>query len=431
MMSRKSFVIIGLLVLAIAGNFACANADARGLRPRATATGSAARIDKPDGEGSVARNDQAAVVDGNSQFAVDLYAKLRTTEGNIFFSPYSISTALAMTYAGARGDTEKQMAETMRFALAQKKLHPAFGALIADLNSRSGKGHEILVANALWGQQGYAFLKPFLDLTRTHYDSGLNEVNFVGATEAARKKINTWVENKTRHKIKELIKPGILDTLTRLVLTNAIYFKGNWASQFQESRTADAPFTLVTGEKIKAPMMSQAGEFRYYEEKDFQALEMPYEGDDMAMTIFLPKKADGLAALEETLTTAKLEQCLSNLRKVKIMILFPKFTMTSQFSLGDVLKAMGMPDAFSAKADFSGMNGKKDLFISAVLHKAFVEVNEEGTEAAAATAVVISLRSVGVQRPLLFKADHPFFFVIRDTQKKSVLFMGRVMNPAS
>jgi len=266
-MSGKSFIVIGLLVLAMVGNFACADADARTLTPVPAAAGSAAKSDKPDVGASVTQNDQAAVVAGNSQFAFDLYAKLRTTEGNLFFSPYSISTALAMTYAGARGSTEKQMAGTMHFALDQKRLHPTFGALIADLNSRSGKGHEILVANALWGQQGYRFLKPFLDLTRTHYDSGLNEVNFATATEAARKKINAWVEKKTRRKIKELIKSGVLDTLTRLVLTNAIYFKGNWASQFQEARTASGPFTLATGDKIKALMMNQSGEFRYYEEK--------------------------------------------------------------------------------------------------------------------------------------------------------------------
>jgi len=373
--------------------------------------------------------DKLMVVQGNNEFALDLYAKLREQKGNLFFSPYSISTALAMTYAGARGETEKQMADVLHFTLEQERLHPAFRALIKDLNPGKKEGYELVTANALWAQRGYEFLKPFLELTQKHYGAGLKEANFAGNTEAARKTINTWVEQQTREKIKDLIQPGILTTLTRLVLTNAIYFKGDWASQFDQAQTKDAPFMLINGEKADVPTMNQTADFQYAEEKDFQALEMPYAGDRLAMTIFLPKKVDGIKALEKSLTEKNLRAWLRKLRQRKVRVSLPRFKMTSQFQLNEVLHSMGMTDAFDLRrADFSGMDGTRDLFIRAVIHKAFVEVNEEGTEAAAATAVVVALRSAP-SRPPVFRADHPFVFLIRDTGTNSILFLGRMMNP--
>ena len=403
----------------------------------ATASGIRAKLAVKEGE--------RIIVEGNNKFALQSYAKLRAREGNLFFSPYSISTALAMTYAGARGKTEKQMARVLHFpgfttsheqipsmeVQNQKHFHLVFGTTIKDLNARGKKGgYELTVANALWGQKGYGFLKEFTELIKTNYDGRLNEVDFVRAAEAARKTINAWVEKKTRNKIKNLIPKGVLNRLTRLVLTNAIYFKGNWASRFKKDRTKDAPFTLAGGEKVNIPMMNQTADFNYMETEDFQGLELPYVDNELSMIILLPKQVDGLTEFEKTLTLKNLSQWLAKLRKRKVIVSVPKFKMTSQFRLAEVLKSMGMTDAFVPDvADFSGMNGRRNLFISAVIHKAYVDVNEEGTEAAAATAVVVGITSVGPRTIPVFRADHPFLFLIRDNRSGSILFIGRVTNP--
>jgi len=376
--------------------------------------------------------DKEAVVSGNNAFALDLYAELRGADGNLFFSPFSISTALAMTHAGARGRTETQMAEALHFDLDQQRLHPAFKGLVEDLTAAQEKrGYQLSVANALWGQKGYRFLPEFLRLVRANYSGGFNQVDFKGATEAARRTINRWVEEKTRDKIKDLIKPGILTPMTRLVLANAIYFKGDWASPFKKTRTRDAPFTLMSGDKIKAPMMHQTEEFGYMEGDGYQALELPYAGNDLSMIVFLPRKANGLPEFEKSATMKGLAKNRPRLRRRKVVVALPKFKMTSEFRLDDTLKSMGMGDAFSIRlADFSGMTGNKELYVGAVLHKAFVDVNEEGTEAAAATGVVMALKSMARPRPIpVFRADHPFVFLIRDNRSNSILFLGRVMNP--
>ena len=386
------------------------------------------------------------IVDGNNKFALELFAKLQSTKGNLFFSPYSISTALAMTHAGARNQTESQMAEVLHFPVAVNRTTDAsskslldrqqfaaeFGKIIIDLNKRGQKGaYTLTVANALWGQKDYGFLEEFLKLIESSYDGRLNEVDFITATENARKTINVWVEKKTNGKIKDLINPGVLDSMTRLVLTNAIYFKGNWARQFKENMTQNAPFTLTDGKKIEVAMMNQKAEFGYTETDNFQALELPYVDDELSMVILLPKEYDALDEFEKTLTTDNLTQWLAEIHKCEVVVSVPKFKMTSQFSLADMLKSMGMKDAFSSDADFSGINGKRDLFISAVIHKAFVEVNEEGTEAAAATGVVMRLTSVGPAPIPVFRADHPFLFLIRDNLSGSILFIGRVANPTA
>jgi len=395
-----------------------------------------------------------ALVRENNKFALDLYAKLRAKDGNLFLSPYSISTALAMTYTGARGNTAAQMMQVLHFPTAPgreldsdnqgqpfyriepasmnlERLAAAFGRLQKYLKADpKNKGYELTVANALWSQEGYDFLDPFLQIVQTKYAGRLTEVDFAGAAEKARRTINTWVEKKTRNKIKELIKPGVLNNLTQLVLTNAIYFKGNWQTQFKKAMTRPAPFTLTDGAKVNVPMMNQTERYGHFDAETFQALELPYLNNELSMVIFLPKKTDGLSDFERTITAKELSDCLAGLRKRKVIVSVPKFKMTSQFSLASVLKSMGMTDAFVPnKADFSGINGRKDLFISAVVHKAFVEVNEEGTEAAAATGVAIGLTSVGPVRPPVFRADHPFLFLIRDNRTGSILFLGRVMNP--
>ena len=368
------------------------------------------------------------IVRGNNDFALAIYRQLAAgQEGNLFFSPNSIHTALAMTSTGARGNTAAQMAKTLR--LPKENPHEAYAKLLKQLRPGEQGGYELRVANALWGQKGYPWLKDFLETTRADYGAPLREVEFVRATEAARKTINAWVEDQTNDKIKDLIARGVLNQLTRLVLTNAIYFKGDWASQFDKKLTRDMPFKLSASRTAKTPMMFQKAKFGYTEDKTAQVLSMPYKGKDLSMLVLLPKKVDGLADMAKKLTADDLAALAAKAYRREVRVYMPKFKMTSQFGLKRVLTAMGMSDAFvPGKADLSGMNGRKDLFISAVIHKAFVDVNEEGTEAAAATAVVVGLTSVAPQ-PLTFRADHPFLFVIRHDKTGAVLFIGRVMNP--
>ena len=377
-----------------------------------------------------AKIDTQTVVAGNSDFAFELYQQLRETEGNLFFSPYSISTALALTYAGARDDTEKQMAETLGFDLRQDLFHVTFGKLQKQLNEQGKKGdYQLSVANALWLQKDYELLKEFIDLNKTHYDAGLSRVDFKKQAEKARKTINEWVEKKTNQKIKNLIPAGTLDAMTRLVLTNAVYFKGDWASQFDPKDTEEADFYVSSEKKARADLMYKKADFKYAETENLQILELPYKGEDLSMVVLLPKKNCDIAMLEESLTTENLSKWLKTLRSREVIVHLPKFKLTSHFELAGVLGKMGMTDAFSPRADFSGMTGNRDLFISAVLHKAYVDVNEEGTEAAAATGVVMKLTAMPTPPPV-FRADRPFVFMIKDNASNSILFVGRLTNPA-
>jgi serpin B len=378
-------------------------------------------------------NDQATVVEGNNDFAVALYGKLRSQGGNLFFSPESVSTALAMTYAGARGDTAAEMAKTLHFTLPPDRLHPAMGALLAGLNAPHD-GYQLRVANALWAEQDYKFLDAFLKLTASDYGAGFNPVDFKGSTEAARLTINQWVEQKTDSKIKDLLKPGMVNPLTRLVLTDAIYFKADWQAQFQKAQTEDKDFHLSAAQTVKAPLMHRAGSYKYFNGGTFQILEMPYKTGELSMIVFLPKDMDGLRAFEQSLTASHAKQWLSQLQPVsRVIVTFPKFKVTEQLELGSTLGAMGMPSAFErSAADFSGMTGNRELFLSAVIHKAFIDVNEVGTEAAAATAVAMvgmAIRAPDPTPPPEFRADHPFVFLIRDNRSGGILFMGRVSDP--
>lgn len=385
---------------------------------------------EPVKDGKDAHSRPRAVVQGNTEFALDLYQQLQAEKGNLLFSPYSISIALAMTYAGARGETELQMAQALHFPPAQEELHPAIALLEAKLGEIGAKGSiEIRTANALWPHVRYQFLDEFLKLTREYYGVATTPVDY-GEPEAARQTINGWVEGKTEAKIKELIPPGILDPLTRLVLTNAIYFKGNWAHQFAKEMTEDAPFLVTPSETVRVPLMAQKHAFGYGETDDLQTVELPYTGNDLAMVVLLPKKADGLAELEAALTAENLGKWTDNLREREVRVLMPRFKVSQGIELKGILTSMGMADAFDAnKANFSGMDGcEGSLYIAAALHKAFVEVNEEGTEAAAATAVVMGLRFAPPPPPT-FRADHPFVFMIREKSTGSILFLGRVVNP--
>jgi serpin B len=375
--------------------------------------------------------DRAAMVEGNNAFAIDLYGQLRTQSGNLFFSPDSISTALAMTYAGARGDTATEMAKTLHFTLPPQRLHPAMGGLLGDLNAPHD-GYKLRMANALWAQQGYTFLDDFLKLTNSDYGAGFKQVDFKDATEAARLTINQWVEQQTDDKIKDLLQPGVLSSSTRLVLTNAIYFKGDWQTQFDKAQTRDEDFHLSAAQNVKAPMMHREGGFNYFDGGTFQILEIPYKSAELSMIVLLPNDVGGMFALEQSLTAPNTRQWLGQLRPVpKVIMTLPKFKMTQQFELQDTLGAMGMTLAFDAHADLSGMTGNREFSISAAIHKAYIDVNEEGTEAAAATAVVMRSMMARMQQPAppVFRADHPFIFLIRDNRSGGILFMGRVTDP--
>jgi serpin B len=374
-----------------------------------------------------------ALVDGNTAFACDLYAQLRTTPGNLFFSPYSVSTALAMTYAGARGDTEAQMAQVLHFGEGQAQLHSAFGALLRQIQQANQHTNiELRIANTLWAQQGYPFLPAFLNLGQGEYLANLKQADFKTAAESARAAINAWVAQQTKDKIKDILPSGSLDGTTRLVLANAIYFKSAWASPFLKRNTSTQPFHLATDRQVDAPLMHRVDDVKYTETDSFQAVELPYVGRELALVVLLPRKIDGCGALESQLNAAWLSSCLRKMHPREVELFLPRFKTESNFPLKDTLIKMGMSDAFERKADFSGMDGKRDLYISGVFHKAWVEVNEEGTETAAATAVTIA-KSAALLKPTapppVFRADHPFIFCIRDTRSGSVLFLGRLADP--
>ena len=371
----------------------------------------------------------SAVVQGNNQFALDLYTRLSQQEGNLFFSPYSLSTALAMTATGARGETAQQMLRTLHLPEDPARLNAGFASLIKQLQADAKtQGYELRVANALWGQKGYSFLDDFLSTLKTDYRAGFEGLDFRAAAEQARTTINRWVEKQTADKIRDLIPSGALNADTRLVLTNAIYFKGAWASPFLPQQTSDAPFTASGGRNVNVPMMNQRSRFGYADLEGLQLLELPYKGGDLSMVVLLPRQVDGLAALEKDLSLEKLIGSMAKLTVREVKVSLPRYKLTQGFGLRSVLSEMGMPLAFSDSADFSGMTGRKELSISAVIHKAFVDVNEEGTEAAGASGVAAGVKAMPVAVPT-FRADHPFLFLIRDTRSGSILFLGRLAQP--
>ena len=374
------------------------------------------------------------LVEGNTAFALQLYGTLRSTEGNLALSPYSISSALAMTYAGARGQTARQMEQTLHFNQRQTDLHPLFAQLDTALMAAQGS-NELNIANSIWPQEKYPFRQEFLSLLKKDYGATVTPLNYEGGAEQARVTINQWVDDKTRHKIAEIIGPGVLTDLTRMVLVNAIYFKGTWASPFAESATRPDKFYTKPDTTLSVPFMHKRGRFSYGENDQLQLIALPYAGRQLDMIILLPRSRDGIGQLEKSLTVTSLSAWTSEMRDQQVDAALPKFKMSSGFNLAKTLAALGMTDAFDMdKADFSGMDGKSHwLYISAVLHKAYIDVNEKGTEAAAATAVVMIARGIAppAEPPRVFRADHPFLFLIRDSTTGSILFMGRVAQPGS
>ena len=377
------------------------------------------------------RTEMKPLVEANTAFALQLYGKLRSTEGNLALSPYSISSALAMTYAGARGDTARQMEQTLHFDPSTTGLHELFGRLDAALKAAQGS-NELSIANSLWPQVKYPFREGFLNLLKKDYGATVTSLNYQREAEPARARINQWVDDKTRHKIAELIGPGVLNEITRMVLVNAIYFKGTWATPFPASSTRPDKFYAQPDTAFTVPFMHERDHFRYGENDRLQMLTLPYIGRQLEMVVLLPRSRDGIGPLESSLTPASLAAWTSGMREQEVNVALPKFKMASGFSLAQPLKAMGLKDAFDPeRADFSDMDGRAHwLYLSAVLHKAYIEVNEKGTEAAAATAVVMTPTALLIQKPPReFRADHPFLFLIRDSTTGSILFMGRVMKP--
>jgi len=380
----------------------------------------------------------AELVRGNNAFALELYGRISQGEGNRFISPFSISSALAMTYAGARGETALQVARALHFTLPTEKLHAAFHDLLDELHNRTAArpgtkpagSLELLTANALWTQTGEPILPEFQKQIEGNYEGGLYAVDFRQAPEAAREHINHWVEEQTRGKIRDLLKPQYIDARTVLILTNAIYFKALWATPFAPENTKPDDFHASAAETVRVDMMHLSGKFRYAENDAMQALELPYQGANLSMVIVLPRSDGSLSRLEGSLSLAGLEGWLKLLTQRRVEISLPQFKLTAECELKNALSTLGMPAAFDAgQADFSGMTGSRDLVISAVVHKAFVEVEEKGTEAAAATGVVMRRAAAAPAPPAIFRADHPFLFLIRDNQSGSILFLGRLVRP--
>jgi len=378
----------------------------------------------------------------NNGFALALFEQLRHAPGNLFFSPFSIRTVLAMAFSGARGETAAQMGDVLRMETSGDTPHIAFSEIIQRLSTVGSGTQEMLVANALWGQPGESLLPEFSEIIVRYYHGKFGQVDFRRDTEGARKTINKWVEAQTREKIRELIPSGVLDDETSLVLANAICFKGMWADAFDRGNTEEGVFRLAGGGTVRVPLMQgMRWDLPYVETKGFQAIDLVYEGGDLSTLVLLPRRSDGLPALEERLSARMLRDCVARMDARLVRVFLPRFKLVSgSVDLCDPLATLGMPLAFARlEADFSGMNGKEppseeSLFISAVLHQAHVEVTEEGTDAFA--AVLATLVPAGAtprrRRPRpdpVFRADHPFVFAIRERKSGSILFLGRVSDP--
>jgi serpin B len=382
--------------------------------------------------GNVPKEGTDKVGQMNNALAMDLYSRLSQNSGNHFFSPTSIRTALAMAWAGARGQTAEQMATTLHLD-ADPDAGAKLGSFLRSLNESGGKGgFELSVADALWGLRGYPFTPAYLANVEKNYGGHLAELDFVNDPDGSRKTINDWVAGQTHDKIKDLLPPGSVVPTTHLVLTNAIYFKGKWDRPFEKSNTHEADFAVSADRKVSAPFMYQQAKFRYAEDDDVQVLELPYGNGELSMRILLPKNAGHFAAFEHGLTASRFEDFGGRLQTEDVQVWLPRFKVETEYRLEEVLPAMGMKLAFEpGRADFGGMTSASSFFISAVIHKAYVQTDEEGTEAAAATGVTMRATAVLVRKPpKQFRADHPFVFAIVHRPSGAILFMGRLNSPS-
>ena len=370
------------------------------------------------------------IMPGMNAFTTDAYKQLAGGDANLILSPFNIATALSMASAGARGQTAKEIQAVLHLHY-DPKYDSALGVLLADLTKAGNTGgNELHTANGLWVQKGFAIQPAFENTLTNNYRAALTALDFIANPEAARSQINRWTEEQTKDKIKNLFPAGSLDAQTRLVLTSAIYFYGKWQDPFIPSRTQSAPFVLPTGATTQANFMNQTAHFGYADTSSAEVLEMRYAGTGLAFDVLLPKTLTGLPDLEKSLTLENLTGWLGNLTTRNVQVSLPKFRAESEFSLRNALSTMGMPTAFTDKADFSDIDPKRGLAISEVVHKAFVDVSEQGTEAAAATG--ITMRATAMRMPeqaVVFRADHPFIFLIRDTSTGVILFIGHLMNP--
>ena len=390
--------------------------------------------DIDSGGGGTVSESARDLINTNNQFALEFYSYLKSTEGesNIFFSPYSIFVALGMTYEGAHSQTAHEIQSVFHFPIDNQVRRRAMMNIHNYLN-KNQKAYTLSTANALWVQNDYPLLKEVTDVVSQYYDGRLTHLDFKGAVEESRNTINDWIAHQTQGKIKEAIPQGALAPLTRLVLTNAIYFKGSWKMAFSDDATKEEDFFVGANQTVKVPMMQKQGHlFSYTEMENVQILEMPYKGENISMLVLLPKTGE-LFTLEERLNINQLNQWKDQLREQKVDVYMPRFSFTSGYKLKEQLKNMGMPLAFNPPdeeggADFSGFVGKKDLYIAFIKHLAFIDVNEEGTEAAAATTVAVSTTSLPVAPPV-FRADRPFVFLIQEKSTGHILFMGKVINP--
>ena len=360
-------------------------------------------------------------------FPQSLLKEVYSSEKNIALSPYSIMAALAMTGAGARGDTATQVAHVLQLGDTHESIVEQFAAIQKTVDEAVSEDVALQIANALFPQKGYNFLPEYLDLIKARFNSGLFPVDYAGETEKSRHFINAWISERTKERIPELLTPGTLTPLTRLVLVNAIYFKGAWKERFDEEKTSLRPFTFTNGKTKNVPFMNRTGNFKYLETETAQILDIPYKGEKLVLTLFLPKAGHSMEAAVASLSKTNLTQ----FKLGDVAVSFPKFTFKANFNLPKNLMNLGMTDAFNGKANFSGMNGNRELYISDVVHEAFIEVNEVGTEAAAATAVLVAARGIFVEpEPIRFLADRPFAFAIRVVGSDTILFLGVVNDPS-
>jgi len=373
----------------------------------------------------------SSLVDSLNNFSFEFYDVLKQeNSGNIFMSPYSIFVAVSMAYEGANGNTHQEMKDVLNIPQNDSAIEASFGK-IHNLLNQNQDGYKINTANAFWANKNYEFLDEYLNLLERYYIAEANNLDFSNNVEAA-ETINSWVEEQTNGKIKDLIQSSSLSELTKLVLTNAIYFKGDWQKQFNTDDTYEEDFNLSNGNKVKVDMMKFTGDeayFNYTDTEKLKILELPYSGNDLSMLLILPKEND-IESVETMINPDNLDEWRNNLSEQRVNIYIPKFEFETKYSLNSALQTMGINDAFTpGEANFSGMDGTDDLFISEVVHKAYVKVDEEGTEAAAATGVVVGITSINEQDIEEFKADHPFIFMIQHKETGSVLFLGKVMNP--
>jgi serpin B len=437
----KKAVIWILLLVMLAGTVACVPQETTPVATDAPGT----PTENPEITPSPVAFEDAtsALVYGNNAFAFDLYQELRQSEGNLFYSPYSISMALAMTYAGARGETARQMEDTLHFAPSDELLHSTFADLNTDITEpeksvkvrtfgENGNYSDEWVApyylnivNAIWGQKGYPFLAEYIDLVNTYYEDGLRAVDFSGAPEESRQEINLWASEKTEERIPELVLAGLIDSGTVMILVNAVYFKSDWKDKFEKQLTNEGIFYLLDKTEQTVPMMHQSSKFDYYQGAGFQAISLAYLGEVQSMVILLPDEGQFMD-FEQGLDNEIMDAILQGMERRDVKLTLPRFGIESDFELKETLSEMGMPKAFS-DADFSGIDGEKGLLLKDVIHKSFISVDEEGTEASAATVAHI-WASIPLS-PVEFTINRPFIFLIKDNETRSILFMGRVVDP--